>query len=367
MGAMLQLLKKSRIIEAILLLSLINVAWGATPHSTKAKHHTKTDHHNKQQVIAKAKCHPPKKHRNKKQTIAKGRSQPQKKHHNQQKSTVKVKHSPKTAHHNKQQVVADEINEEVTRELSSVTNTMTVSVPKIYVKNTKKTQSMVVIIDPGHGGKDSGAVSINNTKEKDVVLAISQYLQKKLNEEGIKAILTRDGDYFIPLRERLKIAQRYHGNLFISIHADDYMTSEAKGASVYALSLRGATSEAARFLAKKENESELGQVIANKNPVLQSVLINLTQTATIATSLDIGNEIIRGLNAVAIMHHDVVEQAAFLVLKEPEIPSLLVETGFLSNAEEALKLSYAEYQQEIAAALFSGINNYLIQHPGFMY
>ena len=313
---MLKLFTQNKIIAIILLTSLVSMAWGASSHSTKAAQHKKTVNHSKQQ--------------------------------------------------NKQQAIANEIDNEVTRELSAMNKLVQPAPePKISLPSNKKTRTIVVIIDPGHGGHDPGAVGVNNIKEKEVVLAIAKYLQKKLNQqEGIKAILTRDGDYFIPLRERLKIARRNRGNLFISVHADNYMNSDAKGASVYALSLRGATSEAARFLARKENESELGHVIANKNPVLQSVLVNLTQTASISTSLEIGYEIIQELNGFAKMHQKAVEQAAFVVLKEPGIPSLLVETGFLSNAEEASKLSTSEYQQEIATALVSGIKHYFVKHPG---
>lgn len=264
----------------------------------------------------------------------------------------------------KQQAIATEINSEVNKELSIQDNKNALVKPQITVSNQPKTRPIIIIIDPGHGGKDPGAVGIHNTKEKNVVLAIAKDLQQKLNSQpNTKAVLTRNGDYFIPLRTRLKIARQYHGDLFISIHADAYMNTYAQGASVYALSLRGATSEAARFLAKKENESELGHVIANKNPVLQSVLVDLTQTASITASLDVGYTVIHELAKLTKLHHDVVEQAAFVVLKEPDIPSLLVETGFISNASEELKLCNIQYQEKIAAALSSGIEDYFANHP----
>ncbi len=180
---------------------------------------------------------------------------------------------------------------------------------------------------------------------------------------GFKAELTRNGDYFIPLRKRLSIARSDHSDMFIAIHADAYKDHYAQGASVFALSLQGATSEAARWLAQKENESELGHVLADKNETLRSILINLTQTTSIATSLKIGDKIIQQLGKVTKLHRDFVEQAAFVVLKEPDVPSLLVETGFLSNAQEELKLRNPAYQQKIAQTLMLGIKDYFNQHP----
>jgi N-acetylmuramoyl-L-alanine amidase len=273
---------------------------------------------------------------------------------------------------NQQNKIAAELNNEITKELttvnsSAISNTSTTIPPaktQISLPNQTTAHQIIVIIDPGHGGKDPGAVGKNKTKEKTVVLAIAKNLQRELNQQpNIKAILTRNSDYFIPLRQRLKIARKFHGDLFVSIHADAYMNNYAHGASVYALSLRGATSEAARFLAQKENESELGQVIADKNQVLQSVLVDLTQKASITTSLDIGYMIINELSNFTALHHDVVEQAAFVVLKEPDVPSLLIETGFISNPEEEMKLRDKQYQQKIAMVLSSGIENYFAKHP----
>lgn len=251
--------------------------------------------------------------------------------------------------------------------------------PKYYSKSTKATKSVksavtlpghkklrniIVVIDPGHGGKDPGATGQYGTHEKNVVFAISKDLQKLLNSQyGFKADLTRNGDYFISLRRRLAIARRDHGDMFIAIHADAYKNRYAHGASVFALSQRGATSEAARWLAQKENESELGHVLANKSNILRSVLIDLAQTASISTSLMIGNSIVHQLVRVTRLHHGFVEQAAFVVLKEPDIPSLLVETGFISNAREELNLRNPKYQREIAHALMLGIVDYFKHRP----
>lgn len=236
--------------------------------------------------------------------------------------------------------------------------------PKIYLSASKssikhKDRNIVVVIDPGHGGKDPGAIGYRGTKEKNVVLAIAKDLQRDLNaQKGFHAELTRSGDYFIPLRGRLRILRHDHGDMFIAIHADAYLNHTAHGASVFALSQHGATTEAARWLARKENESELGHVLTDKSHVLKSVLIDLAQTASITSSLAVGDDIIHKLARVTDLHHGFVEQAAFVVLKEPEVPSLLVETGFLSNPKEELKLRNSHYQHRIAYALMQGIIGY---------
>ncbi|KPJ67730.1 MAG: hypothetical protein AMJ43_03260 [Coxiella sp. DG_40] len=228
----------------------------------------------------------------------------------------------------------------------------------------EKLRDVIIVIDPGHGGRDPGATGQYGTHEKDVVFAISKDLQTLLNSQyGFKADLTRNGDYFISLRRRLAIARSDHGDMFIAIHADAYKNRYAHGASVFALSQRGATSEAARWLAQKENESELGHVLANKSNMLRSVLIDLAQTASIGTSLTIGNSIAHQLVRVTNLHHGFVEQAAFVVLKEPDIPSLLIETGFISNAHEELNLRNPIYQHKIAHALMLGIVDYFKHHP----
>ena len=230
--------------------------------------------------------------------------------------------------------------------------------------SNKKSRNVIVVIDPGHGGKDPGAIGDSGTREKDVVLAVSKDLAEMLNRTpGITAVLTRNSDYFIPLRERLNIAHSYKADIFIAIHADAYKFKHSTGASVFALSQRGATSEAARWLAEKENESELGQAISDKSMLLKSVLLDLAQTATIGSSLEVGGEILNQLISITHLHHSRVEQAAFVVLKSPDIPSLLVETGFLSDPSEEIKLRNSEYQNQLAYALSQGIKNYFQEHP----
>ncbi|MDR1057146.1 MAG: N-acetylmuramoyl-L-alanine amidase [Coxiellaceae bacterium] len=225
-------------------------------------------------------------------------------------------------------------------------------------------RDVVVVIDPGHGGRDSGAVGPHGIQEKHVTLAVAKALQKIINNnKGFRAVLTRNDDYFIPLRRRLTIARTYKADIFISIHADAYRYRDAYGASVFALSPRGATSEAARWLAEKENESELGQAMSDKSPLLRSVLIDLAQTATISASLDIGNKVLRELGSFTSLHSHRVEQAAFVVLKSPDIPSLLVEVGFISYGKEELKLHNSRYQKELAWKLAQGIYAYFLKRP----
>ena len=229
-----------------------------------------------------------------------------------------------------------------------------------------RSRDVIVVIDPGHGGRYPGATGLGGAYEKDIVLKISYDLEKDINRQpGFKAYLTRNSDCYLTLRQRLAIARYYKADLFIAIHADAYKDHEAQGASVFALSSRGATSEAARWLAKKENESELigGVSLTDKNNLLKSVLINLSQTATIHASLLIGEKIIHALSSTSPLHHHRVEQAAFVVLKSPDITSLLVETGFISNSYEENRLLNHIYQQRIASALVQGIRDYFIHSP----
>ena len=231
---------------------------------------------------------------------------------------------------------------------------------------SKWPRDTIIVIDPGHGGKDPGATGVNNIHEKNVVLAISRDISDDINRKsGFKAYLTRNKDVFLSLRQRLRVARKRHADMFVAIHADAYNNSSAHGASVFALSLRGATSEAARWLAERENQSELigGVDLADKDKLLRSVLIDLSQSATIRTSLAIGKGVIKDLTRVARIHHAKVEQAAFVVLKSPDIPSLLIETGFLSNRREARKLSNKSYQRKIAKAISLGIVSHFQQHP----
>jgi N-acetylmuramoyl-L-alanine amidase len=243
-----------------------------------------------------------------------------------------------------------------------------VSIPEETLPEPSKSslQKIVVVIDPGHGGKDPGAEGIGKVKEKDVVLAIAQDMAKTINKNSaFHAVLTRDGDYFLTLRERIKIASENHANFFVAIHADAFTKgfNYSPGASVFVLSQRGATSEAARFLAEKENESELGHKIEDKSFSLRSILVDLAQTATISTSLDVGLTVLDELIKVCDLHSSKVEQAGFVVLKSVDIPSMLIETGFISDPEEELKLKDPTYQIKLADALATGIENYFIKRP----
>jgi N-acetylmuramoyl-L-alanine amidase len=241
----------------------------------------------------------------------------------------------------------------------------TKSKPIITIPAAPGKRPVVIVIDPGHGGKDPGASGPNGIHEKDIVLAISRKLYADLAQEpGVKVYMTRYGDYYIGLRQRLQLARRDKADIFIAVHADAYKDPYSNGASVFALSLRGASSEAARWLAEKENYSELGGVDLNgKNDMLRSVLIDLSQTATITSSLWLGNDVLGQINHISTLHKGKVEQAPFVVLKSPDIPSILVETGFISNPKEERALSSAAYQQKMALAITQGINQYFSLHP----
>ena len=240
----------------------------------------------------------------------------------------------------------------------------------LYVKHASYNgrRDIIVVLDPGHGGRDPGATGPKNTKEKNVVLNIARSLKQLIdNQPGMHAVLTRQGDYYVGLRERLKIARKYNADVFIAIHADAVTNHESYGASVYALSQRGATSEAARWLAAKENYSELGGVqlsrLHDQTGIIRTVLIDLSQTATIGASVQIGSNVLDQLNKMTRLHHRRVEQARFVVLKSPDIPSILIETGFISNPVEENNLINPRYQQRLINAIFVGIKNYFWSHP----
>ena len=247
--------------------------------------------------------------------------------------------------------------------------TVAVEKNKIPVmQSEQRTQSVTIVIDPGHGGKDTGAIGERGIEEKNVVLGISKKLAELINQEpNMRAVLTRDKDYFVPLRDRLKLARKGKADLFVAVHADAFFNNSASGASVYALSRRGATSEAARWIAKRDNYSELGGVdlgeLGDQSYMLRSVLIDLAQTATITDSLRLGSSILDSLEDITRLHYSRVEQAPFVVLKSPDIPSVLVETGFISNSNEELRLNDRNYQAQIALALFNGIHAYLKKYP----
>lgn len=225
-------------------------------------------------------------------------------------------------------------------------------------------RDIVVAIDAGHGGEDPGAIGPRNIQEKRVVLAISRELKSLFDQTpGYKAELVRTGDYYIPLRKRTTIAHEKRADLFISIHADAFNKPSANGASVYALSRRGATSETARYLAGRENRADLiggaGSVsLGDKDRMLASVLLDLSMTATLSSSLDVGSEVLKSMGSIARLHKKKVEQAGFMVLKSPDIPSILVETGFISNPTEAKHLASRSYQKKMARAIFQGVSRY---------
>lgn len=239
---------------------------------------------------------------------------------------------------------------------------------KIIRQQAATNRDVIVVLDPGHGGKDPGAIGIKRHHEKDVVLAIARQLKTLIDRQpGMRAVLTRNGDYYIGLRERMAIARRHNADLFIAIHADAFENHNSHGASVFALSQRGATSEAARWLAAKENYSELGGVNLSKlhdqNGVIRSVLIDLSQTATISASVQLGNQVLHGLNRITTLHSHKVEQARFMVLKSPDIPSLLIETGFISNPQEEMNLTNSRYQTKLCQAIVGGIKTYFWEYP----
>lgn len=228
----------------------------------------------------------------------------------------------------------------------------------------RKHRTFRIVIDAGHGGKDTGALGQQGTAEKNIVLSIAKRLALQINKQpNMKAILTRSGDYFVPLRYRLQLARKDSADLFIAIHADAFFNNHAEGASVYALSQRGATSEAGRWLAKQENYSELDGVELNTlqdhSRLLRYVLIDLAQTTTIRDSLRLGNKVLDALDTISELHHTHVEQAPFVVLKSPDIPSILVEVGFISNPREEKRLQDVRYQEKIVYALQRGVLAYL--------
>lgn len=230
-------------------------------------------------------------------------------------------------------------------------------------------RDIVVAIDAGHGGEDPGASGSRGQHEKDIVLQIAKELQRQINtEKGYRAELTRTGDYFIPLRKRTEIARKKGADLFISIHADAAPSRAAFGASVFALSDRGATSETARWLADTENRSDLiggaGNVsLDDKDRMLAGVLLDLSMTATLSSSLNVGQKVLGNMGRVTSLHKQRVEQAGFMVLKSPDIPSILVETGFISNNNEATKLASASHQQALARSIHTGVRQYFQQNP----
>ncbi len=238
--------------------------------------------------------------------------------------------------------------------------------PTPIITNTQKAQlnkkQIIIAIDPGHGGRDPGAIGKKGTREKDITLAVSKKLFKLINRQnGYKAILTRSTDKYVVLRNRVKTARDHQADLFISIHADSFKNSKVEGSSVYALSINGASSEAARWMADKENASDLigGVSLDDKDDLIASVLLDLTQTNTIQNSIELGNDVLKQLKKVGKVNKKYVQQAGFAVLKAPDMPSILVETAFLSNLKEEKRLRSSKHQTKLASAIFLGIKKHI--------
>jgi N-acetylmuramoyl-L-alanine amidase len=224
---------------------------------------------------------------------------------------------------------------------------------------------VIVAVDPGHGGEDPGATGPSGLHEKDVVLAVALKLRDKLNAlPDMRVMMTRDADFFVPLNERVQRARRVQADLFVSIHADAFLTPEARGASVFALSDRGATSAAARWMANRENAADLvGGVNVKAEASVLRTMLDMSTTAQIKDSLKLASEVLTRIGKVGHLHKGSVEQAGFAVLKAPDIPSILVETAFISNPQEEAKLRDAAYQQRLVDALAAGIQQYFARNP----
>jgi N-acetylmuramoyl-L-alanine amidase len=227
-------------------------------------------------------------------------------------------------------------------------------------------RDLIIAIDAGHGGEDPGAIGKYGTREKDVVLAIARALAQRVDgEPGMRALLTRDGDYFVPLRDRMRRARAQQADLFVSIHADSIRDRSVDGSSVYILSQHGATTEAARWLAERENASDLigGVSLENKGDVLASVLLDLSQTASLTASHTAAEHVLHQLNLVGEVRKPLVQQAGFMVLKSPDIPSMLIETAYISNPVEEQRLRGLAHQAKLAAAIHQGLRQYFYSDP----
>jgi len=225
---------------------------------------------------------------------------------------------------------------------------------------------VTIVLDPGHGGEDPGAIGRGGNQEKDVTLSVARRLKTMIDAEpNMRTLLTRDGDYFIPLQQRVQKARRVQADLFVSIHADAFIKPTARGSSVFVLSQTGASSSAARWLAQRENAADLigGVNLGVKDPYLARTLLDLSQTATSNDSLKLGKAVLGEIGSINALHKGRVEQAGFAVLKAPDIPSILVETAFISNPEEEQKLTDEAYQDQLADAMLRGIKQYFARNP----
>ena len=239
--------------------------------------------------------------------------------------------------------------------------------PEVATLQGNKTDRLVIVaLDPGHGGEDPGAVGPGGTREKDVVLQIAHRLRDRINQQpNMRAYLTRDADFFVPLHVRVQKARRVQADLFISIHADAFFTDRPQGASVFALSDKGASSSAARWMADKENSADLvgGINVKAKDAQVQKAMLDMSTTAQINDSLKLGSAMLGEIGSVGKLHKPAIQQAGFAVLKAPDIPSVLVETAFISNPDEEAKLRSEEYQVQLADALMRGIRRYFARNP----
>ncbi|WAW10962.1 N-acetylmuramoyl-L-alanine amidase [Oxalobacter vibrioformis] len=268
---------------------------------------------------------------------------------------------------------SSEANNKTRKQPAPVVEEKTESAPKAVAskpeKNTDKIQlnrMVTVVLDPGHGGEDPGAIGHRGSREKDVVLSIARRLKTRIEQEpNMRVVMTRNGDYFVPLHVRVEKARQAQADLFISIHADAFIEPRANGSSVFVLSEKGASSTTAKWLAKKENDADLigGVNIKNHNRQLASVLLDLSTTAQIKDSLKLGSAVLNEIGGINRLHKSHVEQAGFAVLKAPDIPSILVETAFISNPEEEAKLNDGGHQEKIADAIMNGVRKYFAKNP----
>ncbi|MDH5570427.1 MAG: N-acetylmuramoyl-L-alanine amidase [Gammaproteobacteria bacterium] len=237
---------------------------------------------------------------------------------------------------------------------------------KPYVPSYQDKRDIIIAIDAGHGGEDPGALGRRGTREKDVVLAIAKRLENLIkNEPGMTPLMIRSGDYYVGLKQRVRIARQKQADLFISIHADAFRNTKARGTSVFVLSERGASSEVASFLAESENRADLigGVSLDDKDDLLKMVLMDMVKNSTVEDSHDVAGRVLNNLRSVNHLHKDKIEQAAFRVLKAPDIPSILVETAFISNPQEERRLRSPNHQQKLAQAILSGVRSYFRSNP----
>lgn len=250
-------------------------------------------------------------------------------------------------------------------DLQAAVNPTVDKAPEATRRHKRRKRDVIVAIDPGHGGEDPGAIGANRTREKDVVLAIAKRLKTRIDREpGMRAVLTRDSDYYVGLRKRMEIARRHGADLFVSVHADAFQDPRVNGSSVYVLSRNGASSEAAKWLAEQENASDLvgGVSLDDKDELLASVLLDLSQTATMSASTEVARTVLKELRTVVKTHKQQVERAGFMVLKSPDIPSILVEADFITNPQVERKLMDSHHQTKLADAVVSGVKKYFIRN-----